>query len=55
MRLENGCRNGGQFLKLKKDYYQGELSRIRMQMRDNDVAKPEVCTSSGMGRPEGES
>lgn len=38
MRLRNGCRNAGELLKLKEGEKQGDLSRIRIQMWDNQAA-----------------
>lgn len=35
MRLRNDCRNAGELLKQKEGTKQGDISRIRVQMRDN--------------------
>lgn len=37
MRLRNDCRNAGELLKLKEGTKQGDISRIRVQMRDNQA------------------
>ncbi len=40
MRLRNGCRNGGELLKLKEGPERWGLPRIRIQMRGHCASAP---------------